>query len=63
MAKLFQPNFEMTEKQAEAWAALTDTEDELDEESLTQELCGYGIWLGDTLEQGGLSDVGNYLTL
>ena len=24
MAKLFQPNFEMTEKQAEAWAALTD---------------------------------------
>ena len=24
MAQLFNPNFEMTEKQAEAWTALTD---------------------------------------
>jgi len=37
--------------------------DELDEGSLLFELCGYGICLGNTLEQGGLSDVENFLTL
>jgi hypothetical protein len=31
-----------------------DLEDELVDESLLFELCGYGIWLGSILEQGGL---------
>jgi hypothetical protein len=29
-------------------------DDELDEGNRLFELCGYGIWLGNILEQGGL---------
>ncbi len=42
---------------------ISDLGDELDEENLLFELCGYYICVGNILEQGGLSDVGNYLTL
>jgi hypothetical protein len=45
------------------YIGIYDLEDELVEESLLFELCGYGIWHKDTLEQGGLFDVGNFLTL
>lgn len=40
-----------------------DLEDELDEVRVLFELCGYYICVGNTLEQGGLSDVESYLTL
>ena len=42
---------------------ISDLGDELDEVRVLFELCGYYICVGSILEQGGLSDVGNYLTL
>lgn len=42
---------------------ISDLEDELDEVRVLFELCGYYICVGNILEQDGLSDVGNYLTL
>lgn len=42
---------------------ISDLEDELDEVRVLFELCGYYICVGNILERGGLSDVGNYLTL
>ena len=42
---------------------ISDLGDELDEVRVLFELCGYYICVGNILEQGGLSDVENYLTL